>query len=136
MWKIAWNILPTKERLGQLFHINSDISCPLCKVANDSLQHLFFDCIFVQVVWCHSFWPLDSTALNLSSMLNWIKLIIYPGSSLGIPLVDCHKFQVFASMACDILWFYRNRAFHDGISFDSCNVSVHINKISLEHFQA
>jgi hypothetical protein len=85
MWKIAWNILPTKEWLGQLFHVNSDISCPLCKVADDSLQHLFFDCIFARVVWHHSFWPLDSTVSNFSSMLDWIK-------------------------------FYRNKAFHDGIS--------------------
>jgi hypothetical protein len=54
LWKIAWNILPTQERLGQLFHINSNISCPLCKVADDSLQHLFFNCIFAQVVWRHS----------------------------------------------------------------------------------
>ena len=69
-------------------------------------------------------------------MLDWIKLIISPGNSLGIPLVDCHKFHIFASMACNILWFYRNRAFHDGISFDAHNVCACINKISLEHFQA
>jgi hypothetical protein len=30
LWKIAWNILPTKERLGQLFPV-SDTYCPLCK---------------------------------------------------------------------------------------------------------
>jgi hypothetical protein len=69
-------------------------------------------------------------------MLDWIKLIISPDNSLGIPLMDCHKFQIFASVACDILWFYRNKAFHDGISFDACNVSAHINKIAIEHFQA
>jgi hypothetical protein len=57
------------------------------------------------------FSPLDSLVLKFPSMLDWIKLIISPGSSLGIPLVDCHKFQIFAFMACDILWFYRNIAF-------------------------
>jgi hypothetical protein len=30
----------------------------------------------------------------------------------------------------------QNKAFHDGTSFDACNISAHINKISLEHFQA
>jgi hypothetical protein len=39
-------------------------------------------------------------------------------------------------VACDILWFYRNKAFHDGVSFNARSVSPHINKISLEHFQA
>jgi hypothetical protein len=69
-------------------------------------------------------------------MLDWIKLIISPGSSLGIPLVDCHKFHIFASVACDILWFYRNKAFHDGVTFEARKVSTHINKIAFEHFQA
>jgi hypothetical protein len=105
-------------------------------VANDSLHHLFFECIFARVVWRHSFWPLDSIALKFTSMSEWISSIISPGSSIGIPLVDHHKFQIFAVVACDILWFYRNKAFHDGVSFDAISVSKYINKISLEHFQA
>ena len=125
-----------KERLSQLFHVNSDISCPLCKVADDSLQHLFFECIYARVVWRHSFWPLDSKLLNFSTMSDWIQFIISSGNSLGIPMMDCHKFQIFAYVACDILWFYRNKAFHDGITFEACNVSAHINKITIEHFQA
>jgi hypothetical protein len=55
LWKIRWSILPTNERLGQLFNVNLDFSCPLCKIADDSLQHLFFDCIFARIVWLHSF---------------------------------------------------------------------------------
>ena len=69
-------------------------------------------------------------------MFDWIKLIISLSSSLGIPLVDCHKFQIFASVACDILWFYRNKAFHNGATFEVHNMSAHINKIAFEHFQA
>ena len=95
LWKIAWDILPTKERLGHLFNVNPDFSCPLCMLANDSLQHLFFECIFARVVWRHSFWPLDSTKFNFSSMVDWIKLIISPTNTLGIPLEDCHRFQNF-----------------------------------------
>jgi hypothetical protein len=50
--------------------------------------------------------------------------------------VDWHKFQIFAYVACDILWFYRNKAFYDGLTFDALKVSAHINKIAFEHFQA
>jgi hypothetical protein len=96
MWKIAWNILPTTERLGHLFNVHLDFSCPLCKTAEDSLYHLFFGCTFARIVWRHSFWPLDSTKFNFSSMADWIKLIISPCHSLGIPRADCHKFQIFA----------------------------------------
>ena len=92
LWKIAWNILPMKERLGQLFNVNPNISCPFCKIADNSLQHLFFGCIFARVVLRHSFWPLNSTRFNFSFIVDWIKLIISPTNSLGIPMVDCHKF--------------------------------------------
>jgi hypothetical protein len=136
LWKITWNILPTKERLDQLFNVNPNFPCPLCKIADDSLQHLFFGCIFARIVWRHSFWPLDSTKFNFSSMVDWIKLIISSFNSLGISLVNCHRFQIFAAVACDILWYYRNQAFHNESIFDARNISKHINKIALEHFQA
>ena len=69
-------------------------------------------------------------------MSDWIASLISPIHSLGIPLADKHKFQTFASIACDILWFYRNKALHDDVSFDARSVSAHINKIALKHFQA
>jgi hypothetical protein len=133
LWKIPWNILPTKERLGHLFPI-SNTHCPLCKVADDSFTHLFFECFYTRVVWHLSFWPLDSTAIHFSSMETWIAAIISPRHSLGIPLRDQHKFQIFASVACDILWFYMNKALHENLTFDARSMSIHINKISLEHF--
>jgi hypothetical protein len=39
-------------------------------------------------------------------------------------------------VAYDILRFYINKAFYDRASFDARFVMMHINKISLEHFQA
>jgi hypothetical protein len=59
-----------------------------------------------------------------------------PREALLVPLLDHHKFQIFAAVACNILWFYRNKAFHEGASFNAILVSNHINKISLEHLQA
>jgi hypothetical protein len=85
LWKMAWNILPTKTRLSAIFPSTSLDICPLCKSGEDSLQHLFFNCIFARVIWRNSFWPLDSTALNFSDMMDWIKLIINPA-----PLFDFH----------------------------------------------
>jgi hypothetical protein len=137
IWKIAWNILPTKERLRQISISILDSSCPLCKVATDSFQHLFFECFYARVVWRHSFWPLDSAALHFDTLSDWVSSIISLGTYIGIPLVDSHKFQIFAAVACDILWFYRNKAFHErAYSFNAISVSKHINKISLEYFQA
>jgi hypothetical protein len=79
---------------------------------------------------------MDSIAFRFSSMTDWIRSITSSSSFLGIPPTDQHKFQIFATVACDILWFYRNKAFHDGASFDARFVSRHINKITIEPYQA
>jgi hypothetical protein len=79
---------------------------------------------------------MDSTAFHFPSLMDWITFILSPGRSLGIPSEEQHKFQIYASVACDILWFYKNKALHDDVSFDARSVSAHINKISLEHYLA
>ena len=85
LWKISWNILPTKERLSHLFSLSSDHLCSLCKVKIDSMHHLFSNYVFARVAWHHSFWPLDTTTFNFTSMVNWINIIISLGSSWVIP---------------------------------------------------
>jgi hypothetical protein len=63
LWKIAWNLLPTKTSLKALFHIPTSGSlCPLCNSEEESLSHLFFNYVFAKVAWRSSFWPLDSSA--------------------------------------------------------------------------
>jgi len=37
LWKIAWNIIPTKARLHAIFPSSILTECPLCKSAMDSL---------------------------------------------------------------------------------------------------
>lgn len=40
LWKIAWDIIPTKAKLNSIFHISAANSlCPLCKSKEDSLPH-------------------------------------------------------------------------------------------------
>ena len=45
-------------------------------------------------------------------------------------------FKIFAVVACGLLWFHGNKAYHDGVPFDACRISWHINKITVEHFDA
>jgi hypothetical protein len=108
-------------------YLDFDATCHLCKVREDSLQHLFFNCVFARVVCRYSFWVLDSTTLDLSNMLNWIKIIISLGSTLHILKVDHYRFQIFAAVTCDLLWFYCNKAFHNGISYNALQVLWNIN---------
>jgi hypothetical protein len=80
--------------------------------------------------------PLDSLALNFSNMADWIKFIISPGRFLGIITKNFDIFQIFATVACDLLWFYRNKAYHDGVTHEALAISRHINKVTLEHHAA
>jgi len=69
-------------------------------------------------------------------MTHWVQQIISPGTSLHIPPTDHHKFQIFTAVACDLLWFYRNKSHHEGINIDVRLISQHINKVTMEHFNA
>ena len=134
LWKIAWDLLPTKARLKSIFSIPySESLCPLCKTEEYSLPHLFFRCIFARVAWRSSFWPLDSLAWSFLSPPNWIKGIIHPFSSLGIPLADTHLFQIFVDVLCDLLWFFRNKAIHEGVILDVNVLAKSIRRTSLKH---
>jgi hypothetical protein len=50
LWKIAWNILPTREQVNSVFSSSDSFSnCPLCNNGEDSLSHLFFQCCFARI---------------------------------------------------------------------------------------
>jgi hypothetical protein len=47
LWKIAWDIIPTKSRLNHFLNLSPyDLICPLCNSKIDSLSHLFFSGVF------------------------------------------------------------------------------------------
>jgi hypothetical protein len=103
LWKIAWDIVPSRIRLNQVFPINlASLVCPLCKVAEDSLHHLFFSYFFARISWRSSPWPLDSLKWSSLSLSDWIKGILSPHSFFGIPLADSHHFQIYAVVFCDL----------------------------------
>jgi hypothetical protein len=137
IWKIAWNIFPTTQRLQSIIPTHRpDASCPLCKGGPDSLRHLFFHCHFAIVVWRLSPWPLDSTTLDSPNLCDWVQVILYPEALLHIPSLELHHFQVFAAVACDILWFHRNKAYHEGMSFEARNLARQIVTTYHQHCDA
>jgi hypothetical protein len=54
----------------------------------------------------------------------------------GIPLANSHHFQIYAAIFCDLMWFYRNQAVHNGILPEVLKLPAHINRVSLEHLAA
>jgi hypothetical protein len=133
LWKMVWNILPTKSRIS--FSIPSsptDISYSFCSFPTDSLLHLFFSCPIARVVWKNSFWPLDSLALRIDTLFDWLSIILHP-ETIGIPISDSHLFQIFAAIACDPIWFARNKVLHKDLIPNALDISCCINRIALNH---
>jgi hypothetical protein len=55
---------------------------------------------------------------------------------MHIPSSKHHRFQVFATVTCNLLWFHRNKAFHYGLSFDARTVAKLITKKYHQHCDA
>jgi hypothetical protein len=131
LWKIAWDIIPSKSRLNHVFPIpQALLVCPLCNGEEDSLSHLFFKCFFSRITWSFSPWPLDSLKWASLSLLDWIKGILNPHSFFGIPLADSHPFQIFAVVLCDISWFSINQAVHKGVFLEVLKLAENIKRAS------
>jgi hypothetical protein len=136
LWKMIWNIVPTKDRIAQSIATSQrDSSCSLCSASTDSQLHLFFSCPIAKVIWRNSFWPLDITALCISEISDWLNVILHPGT-IGIPPADFHLFQIFAMVACDRIWYSRNKAHHDGWIPNALSISADVNRTSRTHFRA
>jgi hypothetical protein len=90
---MVWNIIPTKFRISQ--SINStlqDTSCSLCSSPIDSILHLFFFCPIARVVWRQFFWPIDSLALPVQNITDWLLIFLNP-ATIGIPQTAAHMFK-------------------------------------------
>jgi hypothetical protein len=65
-------------------------------------------------------------------MADWLS-IIPNHERIGIPRKDFHLFQIFAMIACDQLWFSRNKAHHEDLIPNTLVISATINKLALKH---
>ena len=137
LWKIAWDIVPPKSRLNSVFPIpQADLVCPLCNMEEDSLSHLFFICFFARISWRLSPCPLDSLKWSALSLSDWIKGILTPFNSFGIPFTDSHLFEIYTAVFCDLLWFSRNQALHKSVIPEVSKLAANIKCVSFEHFVA
>jgi hypothetical protein len=137
LWKMVWNIIPTKVWISQSIPSSTtNTSCSLYSFSKYSLLHLLFTCAIARVVWRQSFCPLDTIALNVTNKRDWLLIILNPHRLIGIPQVEVYMFQIFAVVACDYLWFIRYKAHHEDLIPNALIIASTINKIVLEHHSA
>jgi hypothetical protein len=78
---------------------------------------------------------LDIFALRICSMADWLHIILHP-HTVGIPASASHFFQIFVTVACDQIWFARNKAHHENLVPNAMTISAKINRLSNEHYGA
>lgn len=138
LWKVAWDILPTRIRLAKQLrgHFTGDISCLLCGTSKESLHHLFFGCSYSHLIWRLSPWPLNVEYFLHNSSHRWLQALLDPSTWLGVSLSRVHDFQVFAVVLMDSTWMARNRPFHDNQRVSPPILLEQILKCQHEHISA
>ena len=83
LWKIAWDVLPTRAFLGYRI-VDLDTSCPCCHHPQESVVHILFECPFAIIVWQHTSIPINLSSIPPKSAFEWVKSILYPINLLGL----------------------------------------------------
>ncbi|GLT59036.1 hypothetical protein SLA2020_318810 [Shorea laevis] len=89
--------------------------CPFCKGPPETLSHIFLECDLARILWRSSPWPILISVFSAKPISEWILAVIHPKETLGIPISDIRKFQLFAALTMDFIWMARNKLVHEDI---------------------
>jgi hypothetical protein len=138
LWRIAWNILPTRQNIFK-FKISAsleDKACPICNGPTESTQHIFLDCILAKALWRSSTWPLDYSSFADLSIDCWVKAILHPHEILHIPIFEVENFQLSVVIILDAIWGARNNSVHNKVTPNFQNLVIQVQKTIDIHQQA
>lgn len=111
LWRLILNIIPTKERLSQLFPV-ADPNCVLCNMVPETGHHLILDCPFTIVVWRNSKWQVNLEAFHHLTFQEWFKLLLDPRNCFPMPEDDKKEMLQFAVITLEHIWMHRNKVLH------------------------
>ncbi|GLT62172.1 hypothetical protein SLA2020_348290 [Shorea laevis] len=67
---------------------------------------------------------------------HWIKVILDPLKFLAIPKKDIRRFQLFAIITMDLIWFSRNQVVHNSQKLEVTSLLKQIKSALKAHEQA
>ena len=114
LWRIATNVLPTKDVISQF--ANVEVGCPLCNLFDESPLHIFALCPIAKSLWFHSQWGVRTDSLGLASIHDLINFLFSP--PFAEELIVCQKedFLLFWAILCDVIWKQRNLSLFEGVA--------------------
>jgi len=94
LWKIAWNMLPTRANIGGfvIFTIDGAWNCPFCKGPLETLSHIFLECNLAIFLWNSSPWSNCYAGFSNRPISDWVLAILFPCEKLAIPKHDARRF--------------------------------------------
>ncbi|XP_075636485.1 uncharacterized protein LOC142608673 [Castanea sativa] len=132
LWRIAFNLLPTKDQLSE-FSPSSDTSCPLYNVEAESALHLFTQCHIARVIWFGNQWNLRIDRWHVQSLTQLIEFFIDP-SSLELDKEQRDEFLIFGALTLDMIWRWRNKVVNERSLPLEGQVIRSLQKLFLEHW--
>jgi len=82
-WRVLENKIATLVNLERRGIVVDNLLYCLCEKEKESHRHLFFDCIFAWLVWCHFFeWLGVKFVIHIKSVSNYFHFELCKASSL------------------------------------------------------
>ncbi|KAF3951872.1 hypothetical protein CMV_022522 [Castanea mollissima] len=135
IWKIAWDVLPTREFLARRI-VGLDSSCPRCHHPQESVVHILFECPFAIIVWRHTSIPINLSSIPPKSTSDWVKSFLNPVSLLSLYPSVAPSFSLLAAIMCDCIWWSRNKLIFEDLSNPPNQLAADINKFFNSHSEA
>lgn len=131
-----WNILSTKQRIGSFIPSSSmEASVSFVWRRGWIYSPSAFLWSFQQVPCPDSPWELDSESFRSFSLPDWIRTILQPCTSVGVPRAYSHLFQFFAANLADLIGF-RGTGSSMGRQPPAFGISLPRSIGFVEHFRA
>ena len=80
LWRISSNLLLTKDNLDRFIDAEDQL-CPLCKIEQESIVHIFLHCPVAKALWFGSCRGIKSTSLPINSGTQLTRYILNPQPS-------------------------------------------------------
>ncbi|KAF3436741.1 hypothetical protein FNV43_RR19490 [Rhamnella rubrinervis] len=118
LWKVLHYAIPVRMSLMQRKIIN-DASCPICLTRIETIEHLFLDCPWTQVVWFGSPLQIRMREMDTSHFGNWLNETFQ--AFYGLDCKDKGPSSLLAYI-CWFIWKERNNLIFNHKPVDPHNI--------------
>ncbi|KAK4484398.1 hypothetical protein RD792_006977 [Penstemon davidsonii] len=122
-------------KLRFLFSVNN-VNCPICDLEEESIDHLFLRCPFAKSVWFNSKWCFRIDSFSHEPISGLLNTLLDPKSRLFPSEVVRLEFLIFAALAMESIWNFRNCICHDKPIVEQNKFISLLEKKAYGHFAA